>query len=144
MKNFILIFSFSTLFISCKIEPKEINFGHDECYYCKMTIVDKPFASEVVNSKGKAFMYDAIECMIKNRGEENLDAAMYLVYDYQNSFGFIDATVAYYIISDKINSPMGENLAAFQTTESAEMFIKENGGKLLNWKDINTYFGVNE
>lgn len=128
------------IFVSCEIEPKEINFGQDACYYCKMTIVDKPFASEIVNSKGKVYMYDAIECMIKNLKDEKLTAKMYLVYDFKNPNQFINAKESYYVISDKIKSPMGENLAAFNNKSSVQNFIENNGGKLYNWEEIKNHF----
>ncbi|MDO9262055.1 MAG: nitrous oxide reductase accessory protein NosL [Flavobacteriaceae bacterium] len=144
MKNFIFLISTILLFVSCKIEPKEINFGLDVCHFCKMTIVDKPFASEIVSAKGKVYVYDAIECMIKNQEVENLDAALHLVYDYENTNDFMDATQSHYVISEQIKSPMGENLGAFQNRASAEKFVKNNGGMPFNWKEINAYFNKNE
>ncbi|MDP2088294.1 MAG: nitrous oxide reductase accessory protein NosL [Flavobacteriaceae bacterium] len=144
MKKIILIVFSMVFFASCKIKPKEINFGQDACYFCKMTIVDKPFSSEIVNSKGKVYVYDAIECMIKSLEVENLDAKLYLVYDYENTTEFMDATKSHFIISDKIKSPMGENLAAFQSKATAEKFVKNNGGILLNWTEINARFKLNE
>lgn len=140
MKKIIIYIISMVIFVSCKIEPKEINFGQDACYYCKMTIVDKPFASEIVNSKGKVYMYDAIECMIKNLKDEKLTAKMYLVYDFKNPNQFINAKESYYVISDKIKSPMGENLAAFNSKSSAQNFIENNGGKLYNWVEIKNHF----
>lgn len=144
MKKIVFIVFSIALLISCKVEPKEINFGQDACHFCKMTIVDKPFASEIVSTKGKVYVYDAIECMIKNQEVENLDAALYLVYDFENTTDFIDAIQSHYVISEQIKSPMGENLAAFQTKALAEEFIKNNGGTQFNWAEINTYFKKNE
>lgn len=140
MKKIIIYIISIVLFISCKVEPKEINLGQDACFYCKMTIVDKPFASEIVNSKGKVYMYDAIECMIKNLEDENLDAKIYLVYDFENPNQFINVSESYFVISNKIKSPMGENLAAFNSKSSAEKFIENNGGKLYNWTKIKDHF----
>lgn len=140
MKNFFLIFISVLILTSCKVEPKEINFGFDTCHFCRMTIVDKPFAAEIVNSKGKLYVYDAIECMIKNDFTENLDASLYLVFDYQNTDQFINASTSYYVISKKIKSPMGENLAAFENYNKAEEFVKLNEGMLFNWEEINAYF----
>ncbi len=144
MKIVILIVFSTLLFTSCKIEPKEINFGLDACHFCKMTIVDKPFAAEIVSVKGKVYVYDAIECMIKNKEVENIDASLYLVYDYLTATAFMDATKSHYVISEQIKSPMSENLAAFQTKALAEEFIKNNGGTQFNWIEINTYFKKNE
>lgn len=140
MKKIIIYAISIVLLISCKVEPKEINFGQDICYYCKMTIVDKPFASEIVSDKGKVYVYDAIECMIKNINVENLNPKMYLVYDYKNTNQFLNATESYFVVSTNIKSPMGENLAAFEKIKVANQFIENNGGKLYNWAEINTRF----
>lgn len=60
---------FSILFIlitSCSIEPAKIQYGKDACHYCKMNIVDKMHAAQYVTKKGKAFKYDAVECMLND------------------------------------------------------------------------------
>lgn len=142
MKKIIQIVFLIVFFTSCKIEPKEIDFGLDACHFCKMTIVDKAFASEIVSTKGKIYKYDAIECMIKNQDVQNLNAALFLVYDYEYTADFIDATKSFFVISDHINSPMGENLGAFLSKASAEKFVKVNGGIQFNWTEINTHFNT--
>lgn len=139
MRVYLLFFNLLFLMVSCKIEPKEINLGNDMCHFCKMTIIDKPFASEIVNSKGKAFMYDAIECLVQNLETEELDASMLLVYDYQNTKDFIDATTSYFVISEKIKSPMGKNLAAFKSKNEAIKFINKNTGNLYSWNELKVY-----
>ncbi|MBS3992735.1 MAG: nitrous oxide reductase accessory protein NosL [Bacteroidetes bacterium] len=140
MRRFVILCCAMLFFSSCKVEPKEIDFGYDVCHFCKMTIVDKPFAAEVVNSKGKAFMYDAIECMVNNNLNEHIDASLFLVFDYTNYNEFINAKESYFVISETIKSPMGENLAAFKEKFSAEKFINVNKGKMFNWEELNAYF----
>lgn len=140
MKKLILIVFLSLNFIACKIEPKAIDFGLDACHFCKMTIIDKPFAAEIVTEKGKIYKYDAIECMIKNQEVEQIKAALLLVFDFENPTNFINATDSYYVVSAQINSPMGENLAAFLNKTAAEKFVKNNGGNHYNWTEISNYF----
>ena len=43
------------LFFSCNVSPKPIEYGSDGCHYCKMTIVDKVHAAEMVTKKGKVY-----------------------------------------------------------------------------------------
>ena len=38
---------------SCSSQVKPIKYGKDECYFCKMTIVDQKFGVEIVSKKGK-------------------------------------------------------------------------------------------
>ncbi len=49
---------------NCSVSPKAIDYGNDGCHFCKMTIVDKLHAAEVVTNKGKVYKFDATECMI--------------------------------------------------------------------------------
>jgi len=145
MKNrvfiIILIFSLSML-TGCKVEPKKINYGKDHCYHCDMTVVDKKHVSQYVTKKGKAYMFDAIECLVmKIDQEKNEDLlAFILVADYTNIGVLVDAKTATYLISKKIKSPMGANLSAFSSKKTAQKILKENGGKLYTWSSIKEKF----
>jgi len=139
MKKLFLYFVLSGLFLltGCKVEPEPINYGKDQCHFCKMNIVDKQHAAQMVTKKGKQYKYDAIECMInelKKNGNID-DIAIFRVSDY--GLGeMIDAQSATYLISEKIKSPMGANLSAFKSRERAEKFQKEGGGDLYTWDEI--------
>ena len=43
------------IFTSCNVGPQAINYGSDGCHFCKMTIVDKVHAAEIVTKKGKVY-----------------------------------------------------------------------------------------
>jgi copper chaperone NosL len=125
------------LLTGCKVEPEPINYGKDQCHFCKMNIVDKQHAAQMVTQKGKQYKYDAIECMINelNKTGNIDDIAIFLISDY--GLGeMTDAKTATYLISDKIKSPMGANLSGFSTKERAEKFQKESGGELYSWEEI--------
>ena len=130
------------LFSSCTIAPKKIAYGKEACDFCKMTITNKVFAAEIVTTKGKAFKYDAIECMLmdmKNQDKENVE--LFLVTDLKTPERLIDAEKAFFIISDSIQSPMGKNLAAFGTRKEAIQFKRENeNGIIFNWEKIQKHF----
>ena len=66
MNRFLLISAAAVLIIGCEVKPQEIAYGQDACHFCKMTIVDRQHAAELVTVKGKAFKYDAIECMMNH------------------------------------------------------------------------------
>ncbi len=139
LKLSIIVVVFGLLLtVSCKVEPKEINYGQDHCAHCDMTVVDKSHASEYVTKKGKAYMFDAVECMVmKINKDQNEDLMEYvLVADYANPGDLIDAKIATFLISEKIKSPMGANLSAFSSKETAEKFLQENGGKLYTWDQL--------
>ena len=134
------IFFFSLALISCKVEPKKINYGNDHCAHCDMTVVDKTHAAQYVTKKGKAYVFDAIECMVMKLNQDKTEdlMAFILVADYANPGNLIDAKSATYLVSEKIKSPMGANLSAFNSEEIAKEIQKENGGELFTWSTIKT------
>lgn len=137
MKIIKLLF-ISLLFTACNIEPKPINYGSDACHYCDMTIVDKQHASQIVTSKGKAYKYDAIECMVHSLQDEFNDTEMAhkIVANLENPGQLIEATSALYLVSENLQSPMGANLSAFVNLEEAQKAQEKFTGTIYNWQDI--------
>jgi copper chaperone NosL len=133
-----LLFGVFIILSSCKVEPKDINYGEDHCINCDMTVVDKSHSAEYVTKKGRAYMFDAIECLVwKIDKEQNEDKMSYLlVADYTNPGVLIDAKTATYLISEKIKSPMGANLSAFSSKETAQKVLSENDGQLYTWSEL--------
>ena len=123
---------------SCTVEPKDIQYGNVHCHHCDMTVVDKSHAAQYVTSKGRAYFFDAIECMVgKLNQERNEDEmAFILVADYSHPGELIDADKAYYVVSKAIKSPMGANLSAFGKKNDAETIISENTGILYSWNQL--------
>ncbi len=137
MKKLYFILSLTVIFASCSIEPSKIEYGTDACHFCQMTIVEKTHAAQIVTKKGKSYKYDAVECMLNDlEDRDNSTIALFLVTDYLNPTNLIDAKMATYLISPAIKSPMGANLSAFKTKEDAEIFVKSDSDKLLNWQEI--------
>ncbi len=135
-----LIFSgiITLLFISCEVKQQPIEYGHDACEYCQMTIVDRLHASQLVNTNGKAYNFDAIECMINySKERKETDYQLYLVNDFENQGTLIYAKTATYLISPQISSPMGANLSAFISEEAAQQAKEKYEGEIYNWKSIN-------
>lgn len=129
-------------FVSCKVEPQKINYGIDHCDFCEMTVVDKTHASEYVTKKGKSYIFDSIECLVQQMNNENnaSDLAFVLVSDYLNPGELINAFKASYLITDKIKSPMGANLSAFNSLENAKKAQQEFGGTLYTWQQLKAKF----
>ena len=140
-KQFVFLFLPVLFLLACNISPQPINYGEDACHYCTMTIVDQQHASQIVTDKGKAYKFDAIECML-NYLKENKDVKpeLYLVADFMDPGQLIDATKATYLISKNIRSPMGAYLSAFQAKEAAEKTKMKYEGKLYSWEEILDHF----
>lgn len=139
----LLIFLVSQLLSSCQPGPEPIHYGQDACDFCRMTIVDKQHAAQMVTEKGRVYKYDAIECMLNDLKDWDRPAIQYhLVADYQNPGKLTDAIKASYLISDKIPSPMGAYLSAFSTTQSRDKTHHSVGGQTLEWTQLQNQFEI--
>ena len=122
---------------SCNIAPKALVYGNDGCHFCKMTIVDKIHAAEIVTNKGKIYTFDATECMVNFQKEFNTsEIKLYLSNNYNKPEALIDATKATFLISKNIPSPMGAYLSAFETKNEALMVQSEKGGTIYSWQEL--------
>ena len=137
MKIIKLLF-ISLLFAACSASPQPIEYGSDACHFCDMTIVDREHSAQMVTAKGKAYKYDAIECMVHSFQDEFKDTEMahYLVADFGQPGVLIDATTASYLVSEKLQSPMGANLSAFINEEAGNKAQEEFTGEVFTWKGI--------
>jgi len=129
------------LIFACNIQPQDINYGEDACHFCRMTIVDKQHAAEIVTKKGKAFKFDASECMINHLAEiDSTTVGLFLINDFNSPGELIDATNATFIISKNLPSPMGGFLSGVSSKEEAETLQKEKQGELYSWNELLTHY----
>ena len=123
--------------LACSSKPVPIEYGTDGCHFCRMTIVDKVHAAEVVTKKGKVYKFDASECMINFMDEfDNSTIELYLTNIYTEPETLIDATQATFLISKNVPSPMGGFLSAFKNKEDALKVKEQKGGKLYSWEEL--------
>ena len=140
--TFVILFM-GLLVMGCSIGPEPIAYGSDGCHFCSMTIVDRQHAAQIVTEKGKAFKFDAVECMVNHLKDIDISSVkLFFVNDYQAPGELIDAKKATFLISKDIPSPMGEYLSAFQSRNNAENIEVENNGKLYSWEALLTKFKV--
>ncbi len=123
---------------SCSQEPQEIHYNSDECAHCRMMITDNKFAAQLVTDKGKAFKFDAIECLTaySKANKEVADGAKYWVSDYNNPGSWLNTEEAVFIKSDVINSPMGASLLALSNKSEAEAHLQEKPGRIISWEQM--------
>ena len=125
------------LFFNCNVSPQGIDYGNDGCHFCKMTIVDKVHAAEIVTKKGKVYTFDATECMVNFLNDfETSEIELYLSNHFSEPEALIDATQATFLISENVPSPMGAFLTAFKTKDAAKIVLNEKGGKLYSWDEF--------
>lgn len=123
----------------CSKGPKPIDYGKEECVFCKMTIIDKHFGCQVLNTKTKAFNFDDLSCMIGYLltgaiGDKEI-AAIY-VPDYSGKNQLMPAEGMFYVSGEMLHSPMSGNTAAFSNKDSALVYVEKLQGKLFQWQEI--------
>jgi copper chaperone NosL len=133
------IFFATLLFAGCGTDPEPINYGHDECEFCRMLITDNRYGAELITDKRKVFKFDAIECMVEYALVKNLIGDVnqkFLVTDFSLPENFTEATTAFYVKNEKYRSPMGLNVTAFGDHITGQKFVSENGGTALDWIEV--------
>ena len=129
---------------SCNIIPEGINYGRDECFHCKMLIVEKKHGGKIVTKKGKIYKFDSIECMIGFTADfEKFPIQKVSVIDYNNPGVLIDANQATFLKSKNIPSPMGAFLSAIKDRKVATEIQNIKGGVFLTWSKLLEYHDTN-
>ncbi|MBD3615040.1 MAG: nitrous oxide reductase accessory protein NosL [Gracilimonas sp.] len=126
------------LLVGCSQEPVPIHYNSDECAHCKMMITDNQFAAQLVTDKGKAYKFDAIECMAVyyRENQNDLSGSRLWVSNYNKPGTWLDALEAQFVKSEVINSPMGESLLALPGKEAADEHVEDKPGRLLLWDEV--------
>lgn len=117
--------------------PEPIKINKDNCAFCKMTIADKKFGTELITPKNRVYKFDDVKCMV-GYVKENPAAvgSRFFVPDYLEPNALISVESASFIKGGTIESPMAGNIAAFGDKTKAEKHAKETGAKILNWNEI--------
>lgn len=132
---FLLLLSCS----SCGGNPEPINYGHDECDFCRMLITDNRYGCEIITDKGKVYKFDEVSCMIEYAMVKNFigDANQnFLVTVFSMPETFTDATSAHFVKDNDYRSPMGLNVMAFDRESDADDFSRTNESEILNWIEV--------
>lgn len=125
--------------VSCKQEFEPVDYGHDACMHCRMTIIDKRFAAEILTSKGRAYKFDDMGCLLKYMSENNLqnsDSRIFIANYNNPSASFLDAYTAFYIHNEALKTPMNGNYAAFSNEKDAIIPGDNAHEALLKWGDL--------
>ncbi len=131
----ILIFlSFSC---SKEMKPEEIE-PHDICYLCKMAISQLEFATEIVTPDGEVYKFDDIGCMIEfSRMRDLPKGSVMFVRDFYTR-EWVKIQEAYFVRSEKIQTPMNYFIVTFKTRETLDKFMREYGGEEFPYEQLET------
>ncbi len=125
---------------ACEPKPEAIDWGKEECAHCKMNIADKRFAAQLLTTKGKAYKFDAIECLAGYLNDKKIakaDIHSLWVMDYDNPGTlFLPAQKSFFLQSPQFQSPMSLNLAAFANSKAVQAALQKFGGNELYWDGV--------
>lgn len=142
LKSISTVAAIGLLFLfACIPQPSPIQYGHDQCEFCKMTIMDDRFGAELVTTKGKVHKFDDLFCLNKYYQMQQAKDADYryiLVNDYLQKGTLIDLRHAHLLKAEALRSPMGGNMAAFSSFEKLKIFQAEKQWQAenTNWYDL--------
>lgn len=128
---------FSFFSVGCeRNQPVDIKPGEYEGEHCRMSIVDMRFKAQILSPKGKAHHFDSIECMIAWSKKHPGEVKTRWVTNFYHPEKWILFEEAYILKSEKLSSPMGENLSAYASKEDVLRAQKQFGGQILTHKDF--------
>lgn len=132
--------------MSCSVEPVKIEVGTDMCSHCKMTISDKRFGAEMLLSTGKAYKFDAIECMIQFTESQEFDNKEFqlLATDFMTADSLHPVENLTFLRSNATPSPMGYYLSAFKNKADIKMVLEQNSadGETYTFSDLKQFFNT--
>lgn len=131
----ILILTFG---VSCTSPgPEPIAINKDNCDYCKMTISDSRFATELKTSKGRVYKFDDMSCLLNYKKENsNTASAKCYISEYLGHNALLPADSLFYISGEAIGSPMGGNVAAFSNSDSAQAYLVKYSAQPTTWAQL--------
>lgn len=130
------------------LTPTPITSG-DECHVCGMIIHNFP------GPKGQAFIrhhdqplkfcstVDLFSWLLQPETAAVLQAAF--VHDmgaapswqHPSDAHYVKVSEAWYVVGHDLSGAMGHTLGSFRNKQDAQSFIKQHGGRLLRYSDIN-------
>ena len=141
MKQKLILITFVALLFplsACEPKPQEINYGGDQCEYCRMMITEPEFGSQALNHQGRSYKFDSVECMtafnITTEEPENIHSLW--VPNFLNRDEWLQASSAVYLHSETLRSPMGLFLSAYSNDESAQSMKQEYGGRIVSYDQV--------
>jgi copper chaperone NosL len=130
---------FAVFISSCNTKPQAIEVGKVNCDFCKMTIMDTRFATELITTKGKVYKFDDVHCLLSYLRSDILEKKevkeVYFV-DYRNPKQFIPSTAAFLLKNEVLHSPMNGNVAAFGSTGDRAKLHGQIKGDTITWNDL--------
>jgi copper chaperone NosL len=127
---------------SCKpSEPTPIKLNSDSCDFCKMTISNSKYATELITEKGRIYVSDDISCMIKYaKSNTTVPYSGFYANDYLKENKFIEVEKGSFLMGGTIKAPMGGTVAVFSSAKEANDYKSKLNAVTSSWKEVyNSY-----
>lgn len=125
---------------ACTRGPTPIRYGQENCDFCRMTINDPRFGTELVTARGKVYTFDSIECLASyylTQDSATRTSASVWVTDFQHPGSFTLATSARYVFgAARVRSPMGRGLLAFAPQANVTDAARTFQGTPMSWTQV--------
>jgi copper chaperone NosL len=134
----VLLLTLLALVLSaCAAGPQAAHWGVEECAHCRMVIGDERFAGQVVDRRGKAYKFDALECMAAYLNESGIaEADVHSTWIASGRDGWIRVEDAAFLHSDALRSPMGGGYSGYASIDAARAVQEQVGGEILTWQEV--------
>lgn len=123
----------------CSQTPQPIKYGSDLCDNCRMTIVDAKYAGELITEKGKVLRFDDLHCVVAYMQSDALHhqkiTGVYIT-DFSGRHNFVNVEQAFFLSSNKLQSPMNGNVATFSVMDSLLKAQQHYGGEIKTWQTL--------
>ncbi len=115
--------------------PPEIQYGLEECGFCRMIVSEEKFAAGIFDQAGAATRFDDVGCLLDFLRERSVTPESVWVHDYATG-AWIDAEPAFFVRDPRGATPMGSGLVAFAQRTAAEAFASERAAAVATWQEL--------
>jgi copper chaperone NosL len=122
--------------------PPVIHYGQDACEFCGMIVSEERFAAGYLTEDGQEFIFDDIGDMVQAQLKSPSPITAIFVHDYDHHT-WIRAETAYFMMSDKLPTPMISGVAAFPSAEAAQTLATEYGGQVYTFEELLSHYQEN-
>lgn len=118
---------FALMFVSCSSGPQPVQWKKDACEFCKMTMMDQRYGTQIINRHGKDFVFDDIICLsgyldAGNISKENIRCIYFIDF---NTSELVPANKVLILKSEAFRSPMSSHLASVSAETDIKPFLAE-------------------
>ncbi len=113
--------------------------GQDPCDNCFMIINETKYSGSLTLLNGEEKRFDDIGCMLSYMHKNKDQVKKSWVYDFVDGKP-LNTGKAFFIYSDKIITPMGSGIIAFDSKSEASKITNKNEAVILSFSELNNNY----